>query len=314
MSIKNAIKYALFLGMTNALLVGCGVDKGGDNGDNDLVDGFPSNKTLLFYNTTTNEHYTYNSSTGDLVNLNSNATDYEEFYLSNAVDAKYFIWIDDKDTDNATDDEEKVLMFNGNYTYADDGNATYADFRYLAHFHEEDGADVLAAHDNDEFNVTQEESPAKYAAMIRLNNYLAEQSEVESILESKLGNLTTSTSLCGIYVPIEDEEEEVHIHYHYAMGTNGKLYLFTEADNNSLTLSDSVTIADSCTTDELGMTRNGDGLLLFLASTQKVYLVDAHGDEVAHIHSSWNLSEFVGDGHDMTIMTGLGEGEHDDDE
>ena len=312
MSMKHAIKYALFLGLTGALLSGCGVDKGGDDNSGSksgLVNGFPTGKTLLFYNTTTNAHYTYNSDTGKAVNLNSNSSGYEEFYLGSQVESKYFIWVDDKGNSNATDDEEKVLMLNGNYTYAEDGNATYGDFYYLAHFHE---GNVLAAHDNDEFNVT---TGAKYNAMVRLNKYLLAQEDVKSEIKSLLLSHSITSDLCGFYLPIEEvEEEKGHTHYHYAMTVDGKLHLLAEDSNETLTYSDVVNVADSCTVDKLGMTRSGDGLLLFLNTTQKLYLIDAHGDGVAHIHSSWNLSEFLGDGIDATIMSGLGEGEHDHDE
>ena len=295
----KSINSALIAISAALVLSGCG-------SDDDTVIVSPelelSGKSLVFYSTSTDEQYAYNVDAQTITNL-QNATDAEGEDISNfnmdaANDGKMFIWIDNKGDSNASNDEEKVIMFNQDYSYADDGNATWEDFYYLGHYHaeEEDGETHyhLAAHSNDEFNVT---SGAKFAAMNRLNAYLASEAITEANLTTALNGTTT---LCGFKSVTNDNGT-----HHYAMGVDGTLYIY----DNTFSIVDTVVVTDSCEVNKMGISavshHDENGVVIFESNSQKLYLVDSHDDGIFHVHSSYNLSELLGSGKSAEMMVSL---------
>ena len=294
---KNRVKSsALILGMT-LVLSGCGSSSDSDSGGSDPLELESDGKTLIFYSAATNEQYAYDVDSGQTTDLQQ-ATDrdgnnIENFNMNASDQGRLFVWIDNIGDTNASNDEEKVLMFSQDYDYATDGNATWEDFYYLGHFHSDGGNDYyLAAHDNDEFNVTV---GGKYDAMIRLNQYLATQYELEQNLSAAIPS--GANGLCGFHTFASEENET----FYYAMGINGTLYVYDE----NVTILDSVAVTDSCSPNTFGMSSTEDGVLLFASDTQKVYSIDSHGGGVYHAHNFWDLSQLIGDGRSAQMMVGI---------
>lgn len=280
------------------LFTGCGSSSSGT--DSASLELESDGKTLFFYSASTNEQYAFDVDTQQVTDLNS-ATDAEgndiaNFNLSGSEQGRLFVWVDDKGDTNASNDEDKILMFHQDYDFATDGNATWEDFYYLGHFHEHEENGVttneLAAHSNDEFNVT---SGAKSNAMIRLNTYLQSQETLKTGLASLLP--ADANGICA-YLHFENEEGETKS---FVMGRNGTLYVYDE--NN--VFQDSVAIASGCTATEIGISETEDGVLVFDALAQKVNSVDSHEDGVYHIHTSWDVSELIGGGHSAQMMVGI---------
>lgn len=285
------------------LLSACGGSDSsdGDGGaQSDPVELESDGKTLIFYSASTNEQYAYNVDTQGVLNLqdatDSSGDDISNFNMSADEHGKLFVWMDNKGDTNASNDEGKIIMLKNSYNYATDGNASWEDFYYLGHFHQStDGLSYdLAAHDSSEFNVT---SGAKYSAILRFNEYLAEQKSLEQNLSATIP--AAANGLCGFHTFVNEEGET----FYYAMGNNGTIYVYDE--NISSQYLDSVAVSDSCMQNEFGMSSTEDGVLLFLTSTQKVYSVDSHADGVYHVHNSWNLSELLGDGKSAEMMVGI---------
>lgn len=255
---------------------------------------------LYFYGASTNDHYAYDVTTNTLENLNEdNVT-----AMASGDDGRLFYFRDNTTGDtNASNDVDKVLMFKPTYSFATDGNATWEDFYYLDHLH--DGG--RHPHANDEFNVT---AGGKYESMIRLNEYFAEQEQLKSDLKASIadeaivGAGQTSQDLCDFYTVHHEDEK----HY-YALGTNGNIYTF---DDSTTTFKD-VTLVSSagCEAGKSGMVAAEDGVLVYLGSTATLYLVDSHEDGVSHVHSEWDISEVIGDGHGVDMMVGIGALEHE---
>ena len=272
-------------------------------GGNSVPDLESAKQVLYFYGASTNDHYAYNVTTNLLENLNEdNVTAMESTDSGNL-----FYFRDDKGDDNASNYVDKVLMFKSAYSFASDGNATWEDFYYLDHLHNGE----RHPHTNDEFNVT---AGGKYTSMVRLNEYLAEQEQLKSDLSSSIANEAivgagqASPALCDFYSLIHPEENETH---YFALGTNGKVYTF---DDNTTNFKD-VTLVSSagCEVGKSGMVGAEEGVLVYLGSSSKLYLVDSHDDGVSHVHSEWDASEIIGDGHGIDMMVGMGHLEHDDD-
>lgn len=296
---KNTVKSAALLFGAALVLGGCGSSS--DNGTQaDPLELESDGKTLLFYSASTNEHYGFDVDSETTLDLNgptdSDDNDITNFNMDASDEGKLFLWIDSKGDTNASNDEGKVLMFNQSYSFADDGNATWEDFYYLGHFHAHTDGDEteyhLAAHSNDEFDVTE---GGKYNAMIRLNTFLAQQYALEQNLTNTIP--AAANGLCGFHTFVNEEDET----FYYAVGTNGTVYIY-DAD---FSVEDSVAVTSSCTSNEFGMSSTEDGVLYFSADTQKVYSIDSHEDGVYHVHSSWDLSQLIGSGKSAQMMVGL---------
>ena len=279
------------------MLSGCGSDSSSDTALSDPLELESDGKTLLFYSASTNEHYAFDVDSESTTDLNgesdADGNDLGNFNMNASTQGRLFVWIDNKGDDNASNDEGKVLMFSQNYDYASDGNATWEDFYYLGHYHNDNVTSYyLAAHSNDEFNVT---SGAKYNAMIRLNTYLAQQESLKTTLGALLP--AEANGMCAFH-QFENEEDET---FYYVMGTNGTMYVYDAA----YTFKDSVAVSSSCESNGVGISSTEDGVLLFLSATQKVYSVDSHEDGIYHVHNSWDLSDLLGSGKSAQMMVGI---------
>lgn len=284
------------------VLSGCGSssDNSSDSAKTDPLELESDGKTLIFYSALANSQYGFEVDSQKIINLqqstDDDGNDISNFNIATSNRGKLFIWIDDKGDSNLSNDESKVLMFKQDYSFKDDGNASWEDFYYLGHFHGETENSKttyhLAAHSNAEFNVT---SGAKYDAIVRINRYLATQNTLENNLSNILP--TEANGLCGFYTSIKEEGESLY----YAMGKNGTLYIY-DKDMSKL---DSVTITDICEENKFGISSTEDGVLLFSEHTQKVYAVDSHDDGIYHMHTSWDVSRFIGSGNMAEMMVGL---------
>ena len=297
----NVKNIALTLGAI-LVLSGCGSDSDSESGEKDPLELESDGKALVFYSSSTNDHYAFEVDSQEVMNLNSatnsEGEDISNFNMAANENGRLFVWVDNKGDANISNDEGKVVMFKDTYSFSTDGNATWEDFYYLGHFHEEEENGEthhhLAAHSSDEFNVT---SGAKFAAMKRLNTYMAQQNIVEQNLASAIP--AAANGLCGFHTFVSEDAET----FYYAMGKNGTMYIYNE--NMTTPALDSVAVTDSCSANEFGMSSTEDGVLFFSSNTQKVYSVDSHEDGVYHVHSSWDLSQLLGSGKSVQMMIGL---------
>jgi hypothetical protein len=286
------------------IMTGCGGSGDSRGSEKKLPELESEGKTLVFYSASANEQYAYTVDNGSVLNLQG-ATDAEgnditNFNMKTGEEGRLFLWVDDKGDNNASNDEEKIVMFKQAYKHARDGNATWEDFYYLGHFHtHNDGGTIehhLAAHSNEEFNVT---SGGKYDAMVRLNKYLTEQDNLENTLSTKIP--PEANGLCGFHTLNTDEGKTFYI----AAGKNGKIYIY----DNNLTFKDEVTPTgvDSCTENEFGMSSTEDGILYFSKVTQKLHMIDSHdGGNLWHEHSNFDLQEeILGTGKTAEMMVGI---------
>lgn len=288
------------------LLTGCGGSSSGGDGGVDAPELESEGKSLIFYSASTDEQYAYTVDSATVTNLNdptdAEGEDISQFNMSTSEKGRLFRWVDEYEENNVSIAEDKVVMFHQDYDYTTDGNATWEDFYYLGHFYGETEGDEthyhLAAHSNDEFNVT---SDAKFNAMLRLNRYLQSQESVKNALTDVLP--ASADGLCT-FDQFENEAGET---VNYAIGFNGTLYAY----DANYTLMDSTVIASACETNGAGMSATEEGVLVFIGLTQKAYLVDSHEDGIYHVHSSWELSEILGSGTSAQMMVGLTPLEHE---
>ena len=287
-------------------------------------------KALFFYGPVTNTHLAYDTEAEELIELNTYKDDANNtnFALDNNESGWLFVWVDDLGDDNASTYEDKVVMFDADYSYADDGNATWEDFYYIGHYHEHEDHDEnetqeehaeheyeLAAHTNDEFNDTNVSSEA-YLAIQRLNAYLAAQETLKESLRNAIASVENpSDDICNYYTLKHEghEEDEGDVHEEeeheedtqFVLGTNGRLYVFHD-DNGTFEFKDSTLISSSgCSPRESGVSPTSEGVLVYLKQTATLYLVDSHGDARTHVHSSWDISDVVGDGNSIDMMVGI---------
>ncbi len=285
-------------------------------------------KALFLYGTSTNDHLAFDTQTQELTELNTYVDDHNEtnFKIENKESGWLFVWVDDKGDDNASNDEDKVIMFDANYSYSEDGNATWEDFYYLGHYHEhaheeeteEEHEDEheehleLAAHTNEEFDDDNVSSP-KYLAIQRLNSYLQMQDELKETLKNSLQEQEPATEVCNFYAMKHAEDEHVEEGHeedsYFVLGTNGRLYVFHGHEHDGeleLEFKDSALISSAgCTTRESGISPTAEGVLVYLKNTQTLYLVDSHGDARTHVHSSWDIAQLVGEGKSIDMMVGI---------
>ena len=258
---------------------GCDSDdnKSTDSGMEEHYD--EDQRTLIFYSSTTNDHYAYNVEEKKLLDLNNKQAceyDISNFTVSSEEKGKPFIWLDNKGDDNISNDEQKVIMFKDSYSF--DRNITWEDFIYLGHFHSEEDEHHLAAHTNSEF---KDAIGQKLLALKRINLYIAEQ----NALKESFG----SETVCGVQT-VYSHEEEHNEKIFYVMGTDGYLTIYDE-DKKAL---DRVLIGSSCQSDRFGMSVTEHGVWIYLADNSEIYKVDSHDDGVYHIHSRVDVSDYIG--------------------
>jgi hypothetical protein len=301
---KSVFLSALLLG-AGLTFSGCSDSDSGDSSEELALE--QDGKTLFFYSSSTNDHLAYDVDEDSITDLNTNDDeDLVNYQMTAEEQGKFFIWLDNKGDDNASNDEEKVVMMHQDYSYATDGNITWEDFYYLGHFHAETDDDNethyhLAAHSNDEFdlsNVPEEdlETNAKYKGLIRLNTYIAGQELIKENIQNTLSSLATPATLCGFKSITNDSGTR-----NYAMGTDGQLYVFnnTLSEDNTYGYIDQAVVSESCEENKMGISsvthEDENGVLVYEASSQKLYLVDSHDGGVYHVHSTFDVSDVIGD-------------------
>lgn len=288
-----------------ALFTGCGSDSSsGENNDGDISKLSAEGKTFIFYNQTTGSQYVVDPDHGVLSSLDTNAS--SNFYMLGKEAARLTYWPDE------TTGDAKVIMLKNSYSL-EDGNVSHEDFEYLGHFH---GTD-LAAHSADEFDPAVA-SEKKLATLGRFSNYLREQAEIQAEIEEALSN--EGEELCNFYVAKHHHEEDANATQepavHYAITKSAKVLFYVDGaaglEKVQGQLAVNLSAANTCEVGKSGITAAHDGVYIFLASTQRLYLVDSHGLDY-HEHSAWDLSEFMPSGFDATQMVGFGEddGEHE---
>ncbi len=309
---KNTVKSAAFILGAAIVLSGCGGSGDARGSGKELPELESEGKTLVFYSASANEQHAYTVNDGSVLNLqgetDSEGKNITNFNMEPSEEGRLFVWIDNKGDDDASNDEAKIIMFNQDYSYAQDGNATWEYFYYLGHFH----GDHLAAHSNDEFdfsNLTENEKAAdpKYKAIQRLNIYLAEQNKIEQNLTTQFSN-TGKGNVCRFQKAVNDDKT-----YYYVVSDSANLYKYDE--NLSYVASTIMTGLDNCLPNESGMSATEDGVLYFSSDTQTVHSIDTHNDGTFHEHRYWNLEALLGAGKTAEMMVGIapvtGEDEHD---
>ncbi|MCH9812650.1 MAG: hypothetical protein K0U47_01765 [Epsilonproteobacteria bacterium] len=293
--------------VTTMTFSGCGGDSGSDNNVTSSSVDLPDGKTLIFYDAKSSKQYSYDTETERYTQMNVAEKNYDMEGKSGNI----FTWFDPT---NGTAIDQKIIMFKDTYDYSVDGNVTYDDFHYLGHFHTEDDAQVFAAHSASEFDPDNNASVKKLAALKRLSSALNERElQKEKILEV----LPADKVLCNYYQieHTEVEEEEEALPY-IALTTNGQIYIYSENNETLSQIQAPIQLegVTECKEDESAIAHySEEGVLVFSAQTQKLYLVDSHGDDF-HQHSTFTISRFLPEDFTPTQMAGIGEGEHDHDE
>ncbi|MEA2072859.1 MAG: hypothetical protein U9O86_04680 [Campylobacterota bacterium] len=331
MKFNNIKNMALTLSAL-VVLSGCGSDDS-DAGTQESAKELESAKAaLFFYGADQNDHYALDTETLALTNLNGNTgdEDLENFNLENNESGRLFVWRDDAGDSDEANDEDKVVMFDSTYSFADDGNATYEDFFYLGHYHaeehDEEGEEEhedeheeghLAAHSNEEFNPANTElnttvRAAREAGLARLNAYLQKQKTLKENLDSNLSAVSGASDLCNFYSVEEHHEVDGVVHeemFHFVMDTQGVMYKFEEHDGDIEYLDDyeAVSTIGFCDANKSGISKSPEGILVYLGGDEKkLFLVDSHGDANMHVHTTWNIGEFLG-GKVVDTMVGIGD-------
>jgi len=305
-------------------LTACSGDASPDNGETTAVD-LPDGKTLVFIDANTPEHYSYDTTSDSYLNLNAMAASSSDTEVQNlavtdaATIGSFLFWADDANADGVINGE-KILLMKPSYIqyYAD--TIDHTKFNYLAHFH----GTTLAAHASEEFDPSQAnwEGSNKQLGLARLNSYVTEQQALFAEINIALLALTGTNAgqqLCQVYLDPHGGEHDhgssAEAQLHMALTQSGRMYFFTEQDH-SLQLSQEAFVALSGVSAiadcaKVTITRaSADGVLVFVADSQKLYLVDAHGEDY-HQHSQWDLSSFMPTGFHADFMTAIGEGADD---
>ncbi|HIQ28812.1 MAG TPA: hypothetical protein EYH42_10010 [Sulfurovum sp.] len=283
------------------IMTGCGSSNNDKSaGGLDLPDG----KTMIFFDNVSSKQYMYNTDTDKYEDMNIEGKNYD----MRGKNGKLVVW----NHKTSAGMDQKIVMLDDAF-HINEGNLTHTDFHYLGHFHTEDDKQVFAAHSNSEFDPAVA-SAKKKGALKAFNKYLIEQEEIKQEIAEAL---PSGEELCNYFVFDHEEhgdhnatEEEAIPHI--ALSKSGKVYIFEEKEDG-LVSSQAVFGLDgvtSCEEDKSSIIKNDDhGVLIFSAQSQKLYLVDSHGDDF-HQHSSWTASKFLPTGFTPTGLAGIGEGEH----
>jgi len=278
------------------MITGCGSSNNDKSaGGLDLPDG----KTMIFFDNASSKQYLYNTDTDKYEDMNIEGKSYD----MREKNGKLIVW----NHKTAAGVDPKIVMLNDDFTF-NEGNLTHADFHYLGHFHTEDDKQVFAAHSNSEFDPAVS-SAKKKGTLKAFNKYLIGQEEIKKEVAEAL---PSGEQLCNYFV-FDHEELDDHNATaeeptpHIALSKSGKVYIFEEKEAG-LVSSQAVFALDgvtSCEEDKSAIIKNDDhGVLIFSAQSQKLYLVDSHGDDF-HQHSSWTASKFLPTGFTPTGLAGI---------
>lgn len=278
--------------LTAVIMVGCGESSNSE--EKSSID-LPNAKTLIFLDNVSSKQYQYNTDTEKYENMNVAGKNYD----MSGKNGRLIVW----NHKTSSGVSQKIVMVDENFDIID-GNLTHEDLHYIGHFHENNNVKYFAAHSADEFNPDHPDNmnvdiTRRLGALKVLNKHLIEQNEIkEKIAEA----LPSTETLCNFFV-LKQKEASAHI----ALTASGKIYMFKES-KEELEQSQSIFTLDGvteCKENESGIIRNDDhGVLIFTAQSQKLYLVDTHGEDF-HVHSTWDTDRFLASGFTPTIFTGI---------
>ncbi|CAA6804746.1 MAG: Unknown protein [uncultured Sulfurovum sp.] len=282
---------------TAMIMTGCG-SSSSSNEETTAID-LPDGKTLIFFDNASSAQYLYNTDTETASSMNIAGENYD----MTGKNGQLVMW--NHETDAGVD--QKIVMVD-EYFDITNGSFTYEDMHYLGHFHEENSVPVFAAHSADEFDPAVS-SDGQKAALVSFNAHLTEQNEIKNEIAEAL---PSGETLCNFFVfehEDHDDGEEEEATPHIALTTTGKMYIFEE-NEEGLVASQSTFLLDGvsqCSQNQSGIIKNDDyGVLVFSAQSQKIYLVDSHGEDF-HVHSTWDTDRFLPAGFTPTTFTGIGE-------
>jgi hypothetical protein len=312
--ISKPLALALSAVFSAGLLTGC-LDNSNTEEPKSKI-GLPEGKTLVFIDASSPKHYSFNTTTEKLTDLNneaaSSASDsVKKLAINNITDIGYFFhWPDFREVNGAEKMDDKYLLMKP----GTDLNNTidYQHFVQLVHYHAED----LAAHTGDEFDSTVEGfvGSSKEAGMTRLNQYREDYQTLNSRVSEALADNTNEQTLCKAYIdPYQAYEKDNYEGMHFAITQSGRIYYYKPDQSDTLVsaqghdLLTGVTTISDC--NRVTITRASDnGILIFIPDTQKIYLVDSH-DADYHVHSQWDISKILPSGVRADLMAAIGEGE-----
>ncbi|MEA1879293.1 MAG: hypothetical protein U9N11_01430 [Campylobacterota bacterium] len=295
------------------MMTGCG---GNSNDDKKTAIDLPNGKTLIFFDNASSAQYQYNTDTETSSSMNVTGENYD----MTGKNGQLVMW--NHETPAGVD--QKIVMID-EYFDITNGSFTYENMHYLGHFHEENSVSVFAAHSADEFNPAVS-SAKKKGTLASFNAYLTEQNEEKEEISEALTKASGGTeTLCNFFILGHHEEhaEEGHAEEehdeepvpHIVMTNSGKIYVLADGEDGLESTQapfglDGVT---SCSQNQSGIVKNDDyGVLVFSAQSQKIYLVDSHGEDF-HVHSTWDADRFLPAGFTPTTFTGIGESDEDHD-
>lgn len=299
-------------------LTACGGSSTDTASNNTSSVDLPDEKTLVFVDANSPKQYLYNTTSEKSTDLNADST--QNYYLGDTSQIGHFLfWPDDSNGDGEVN-EEKILMMKS--TYTDYATIDSDQFLYLAHYHgtEFDG------HASTEF-ANPVEGSAISNELKRLNTYVTKQKKLFDEVNEALQADTTAAgeTLCRAFVdPHAGHEhsettttkaETATTVAHFALTKSGRLYFYKEGDSGLTSMQGFVALEGISQINDCHkatMTRaDDDGILVFVADSQKLYLIDSHGGDY-HQHSQVSLSEFMPAGFHADFMAAIGEGaEHD---
>jgi len=330
--INNKLVVASFFCISTLILSGCGGGGSSSSGDETSVE-LPEGLSLSLLNAGTGAYYSFDTTTEARADLNELATGSQDSAVQNlaitdtSTIGHIYHWPDFREVNGEEQFDMKYVLMRPTYQA---GSTIDADqMVQLTHFHDE----TLAAHSAEEFRNPAPGS-GKEKGLLRLNNFVAEQSELEAEVTEVM---PVGTQLCRAYIDpylkFEEEEEHAaeeaeeetteetegeHEHHdlmHYALDTTGRMYFFTEEENGleqaqGFVQLDEVSHISDCSRTTIARVSE-DGVLVFIPDTQRLYLVDSHGGDF-HQHSTWPVSALLPENETTDIVAVIGAGEEHD--
>lgn len=282
-----------------ALLSGCG--GGSSDPHHETADILPDGNWLIFIDASSPKLFSYDTNSESYLDLNaqaaaSNDTAVQNLSVTDSASIGSFLhWLD-----NGND---KILLMKPGYNRGESIDASK--FLFLAHPH----GNKLAAHASSEFENPAEGSK-KQKGLARLNSYVTQQAELFTKVNAALQAEAPGETLCQAYVDLHEDASSPLMHL--ALTQSGKVYDFSEVDGTLKASSSGfskltgVSHIQDCAKSSI-VRVNKDGVFIFVADTQKLYLIDRHGGDF-HLHASWNISQFMPDGFRADFMTAVSNG------
>ena len=279
-----------------ALLSGCG--GGSSDPHHETADILPDGNWLIFIDASSPKLFSYDTNSESYLDLNARATSSSETDEQNlsvtdtSAIGSFLHWLD-----NGND---KILLMKPGYNRGESIDASK--FLFLAHPH----GNKLAAHASSEFENPAEGSK-KQKGLARLNSYVTQQAELFTKVNAALQAEAPGETLCQAYVDLHEDASSPLMHL--ALTQSGRVYDFSEVDGTLKASSSGfseltgVSHIQDCAKSSI-VRVNKDGVFIFVADTQKLYLIDRHGGDF-HLHASWKISDFMPTGFHADFMTAI---------